>query len=445
MNLSFFFFRTRTPRFRRFLAALVLPAVIAAVAESAQAQDGDDQVILQSKETISESKQRISEKESERKQLQDLAEAAAASVDVAQATADDLIAALEAVRASVNAQQEASDNAARAVADAVAAEVDALERIAALEEDLGAAKKSLQDAVIQSFVTFQTPEGSLSVLGDDPWDNARLEALVGFATGSRIDDIDELRRLGAELERWRMIAEEATEAARVRQERAEELLDQLYAAQDREAEFVLEAEARLETRLYEVQTLRAVDTSLAAEIEREERRIAQALEQQRAAEEALQRAQARAQREAEAAARASLGEALTVENADFTLVWVRGIQVNSAIASQTEGLLSSMQAEGFKLDGWGYRTHQSQISLRRAHCGSTPYAIWEMPASRCRPPTARPGRSNHERGLAIDFTLNGSIISSRGSAVFQALQGIAPQFGFKNLPSEPWHWSVDGR
>ena len=444
MDLSFFFC-TRTPRLRRFLAALVLPAVIAAAAGSAQAQDGNDKVIQQSKETVSESKQRIGEKAAERKQLQELAEEATASVDVAQATADDLIAALEAVRASVNAQQEAADNAARAVAETVATEADALERIAALEEDLAAAKQSLHDAVIQSYVTFQTPEGSLSVLGNDPWDNARLEALVGFATGSRIDDIDELRRLGAELERWRTIAEEATDAARLRQEQADELLTQLYAAQDREAEFVLEAEERLETRLYEVQTLRAFDASLAAEIEREERRIAQALEQQRAAEAARQRAQERAEREAAAAAQAAVSETVTVANADFTLVWVRGFQVNSELADQTAGLVDAMAAEGFRLEGWGYRTHQSQISLRRAHCGSTPYAIWEMPASRCRPPTARPGRSNHERGLAIDFTYNGRIISSRGSAVFQALQRIAPRFGFKNLPSEPWHWSVDGR
>ena len=444
MDLSYPF-RTPTPRLRRFLAALILPAVIAAAAGSAQAQDGNDKVIQQSKQTVSESKQRISEKEAERKQLQELAEAAAANVDVAQATADDLIAALEAVRASVNAQQEASDNAARAVEEAVATEADAMERIATLEEDLAAAQQSLHDALIQSYVTFQTPEGSLRVLGDDPWDNARLEALAGFATGSQIDSIDELRRLGAELERWRMIAEEATEAARVHQTQADDLQGQLNTAQDREAEFVLDAEERLETRLYEVQTLRAFDTSLAAEIEREERRIAQALQQQRAAEAAKLRAIEEARREAEAAAQTAQNVTVTVENADFTLVWVRGFQVNSVIADETAGLVDAMAAEGFELGGWGYRTHQSQISLRRAHCGSTRYAIWEMPASRCRPPTARPGRSNHERGLAIDFTYNGRIISSRGSAVFQAMTRIAAQYGLKNLPSEPWHWSVNGR
>ena len=72
------------------------------------------------------------------------------------------------------------------------------------------------------------------------------------------------------------------------------------------------------------------------------------------------------------------------------------------------------------------------------------YAIWEMPASRCRPPTARPGLSQHEVGLAIDFTLNGRVLRTRDSDVFRALAEIAPQFGFYNLPSEPWHWSTTG-
>jgi D-alanyl-D-alanine carboxypeptidase len=51
----------------------------------------------------------------------------------------------------------------------------------------------------------------------------------------------------------------------------------------------------------------------------------------------------------------------------------------------------------------------------------------------------------HERGLAIDFTHGGRIISSRGSAAFQWLNANASRYGFYNLPSEPWHWSVNGR
>ena len=72
--------------------------------------------------------------------------------------------------------------------------------------------------------------------------------------------------------------------------------------------------------------------------------------------------------------------------------------------------------------------------------GGVADAIAPVPAS-----DGPAGRSNHEKGLAIDFTNAGRLIISRSSAVFQALQRIAPRFGFKNLPSEPWHWSVDAR
>ena len=431
---------SRWPKRLRLLTILVLPALVAALAGPAQAHHSDetDKVIEQSKQTISESTQRIKNREAERNELRQEAEAAAAGLDVAQATADDLIAALEAVRASVNAQQEALDDAARSVAEAEAVQHDAEKRIAALEEELEAAKASLREAVVESYVTFQTPSGSLSVLGDDPWDNAREEALASFATGSRIDDIDDLRRLGGELERWRLVAEEATASAQERVAQEAELLGQLEYAQLQEARFVLEAEERLETRLYEVQTLRALDASLAADIEQEERRIADALARQRAAEEARRRAEEEARRRAEAARTGP-------SDANFTLVWVSGFQVNSTIADQVAGLVAAMEREGFELGGWGYRTHQAQIALRKAHCGTSDYAVWQMPASRCRPPTARPGRSNHEQGLAVDFTYNGRTISSRSSAVFQALKRLAPEYSLKNLPSEPWHWSVDGR
>jgi zinc D-Ala-D-Ala carboxypeptidase len=46
--------------------------------------------------------------------------------------------------------------------------------------------------------------------------------------------------------------------------------------------------------------------------------------------------------------------------------------------------------------------------------------------------------------LAIDFTHNGTIINSRASAGFRWLAEHAHLYGFFNLPSEPWHWSVNG-
>ena len=124
-----------------------------------------------------------------------------------------------------------------------------------------------------------------------------------------------------------------------------------------------------------------------------------------------------------------------------TLVTVRGITVHSAIGPQLEQLLAAAEAEGVSLSGGGYRSHEQQIALRRAHCGTSNYAIYEMPAGQCSPPTARPGTSMHEQGLAIDF----NNCSTRSTRCWQWLNTNAARFGFHNLPSEPWHWSIDGR
>ena len=67
-------------------------------------------------------------------------------------------------------------------------------------------------------------------------------------------------------------------------------------------------------------------------------------------------------------------------------------------------MLNAAAADGSNLCGGGYRDPSQQIALRRANCGSSNYAIYEAPSSACSPPTARPGSSNHEQGLAIDFT-----------------------------------------
>lgn len=51
----------------------------------------------------------------------------------------------------------------------------------------------------------------------------------------------------------------------------------------------------------------------------------------------------------------------------------------------------------------------------------------------------------HEKGLAVDFSWNGQLIRSRKSPGFLYLQANAPALGLQNLPSEPWHWSTNGK
>lgn len=124
---------------------------------------------------------------------------------------------------------------------------------------------------------------------------------------------------------------------------------------------------------------------------------------------------------------------------------VYGIRVHRSIAANIRALIDAAEADGIVLSGWGWRDNATQIRLRRQHCGTSEYAIYRMPSSQCRPPTARPGRSQHERGLAIDFTYNGQSISTQRSPGFRWLNANAANYGLRNLASEPWHWSTTGR
>lgn len=129
---------------------------------------------------------------------------------------------------------------------------------------------------------------------------------------------------------------------------------------------------------------------------------------------------------------------------DKEIASVRGIRVSRSIAPQITSLLNAAQKDGVDLGGWGYRSNERQIELRRRHCGTTHYDIYDKPSSRCHPPTARPGRSMHERGLAVDFTYRGAPIRNHGSPGYQWLARNASRYGLFNLPSEPWHWSTTG-
>ena len=109
-----------------------------------------------------------------------------------------------------------------------------------------------------------------------------------------------------------------------------------------------------------------------------------------------------------------------------------------------------------------YRSISSQIYLRMKNCGHRTFeAIMSSPTrARCNPPTARPGRSRHQMGLAIDF--DGSIgatskkadgsrdnlepgVSSKAN-VWLTSKGLSGDktFNIKRYSAESWHWSVDG-
>ena len=130
------------------------------------------------------------------------------------------------------------------------------------------------------------------------------------------------------------------------------------------------------------------------------------------------------------------------------------LSLHQCLAEAAEALFADINRafSGDRVSGGGWRSNQRQIELRAAHCGGDDdYTLYLKPSGQCDPPTAIPGRSRHERGLAIDFTVDGSTMcygkSSRsecGHPVFAWLVENAESYGLYNLPSEGWHWSTDG-
>ncbi|WIM99504.1 M15 family metallopeptidase [Actinoplanes oblitus] len=124
--------------------------------------------------------------------------------------------------------------------------------------------------------------------------------------------------------------------------------------------------------------------------------------------------------------------------ADTTQVY--GVTVNRTIAFAFKRMVDDARADGVQISGGGFRTKDRQIELRTINgCPD----VWTAPSSSCRVPTAIPGRSLHELGLAIDISSGGRTIS-RSTKAYKWLTLHAKDYGFVNLPSEAWHWSITG-
>jgi len=120
------------------------------------------------------------------------------------------------------------------------------------------------------------------------------------------------------------------------------------------------------------------------------------------------------------------------------------IVVDASLGISVQLLVNDAAAAGIGLCGSGFRTYEEQVQLRRQHCGTSDAAVFDAPPSSCSPPTARPGTSNHEDGLAIDFACADGQPMTHASPCYQWLAGNAENYGLYNLPSEPWHWSTTG-
>lgn len=122
----------------------------------------------------------------------------------------------------------------------------------------------------------------------------------------------------------------------------------------------------------------------------------------------------------------SAGANLAPEKAAGRQVERQGKKIDASIADNFDAMVEAAKKDGVDLRiSSGYRSRQEQEVLYQKYLNGTGNLA------------AKPGTSNHESGLAIDF--------ENTPGAFAWLKKNSTRFGLKNLPSEPWHYSVDGR
>jgi septal ring factor EnvC (AmiA/AmiB activator) len=367
----------------------------------------------------------------------------AVEVDILKADDRQVTQALGDIKANVDAQTAELAAAQQALAAANAALASADAGVADAQRRIDDLLAKTDHVVVDAFVTPAT-ESALSMFTEESssanvkWAILDMQATADAALLAEYHDAHD--RLRAEKAK----RDEAAAQARNNRAEAEAALADKQAAVSQQALFAAEVQARIDQKLSEAEMLKGIDPALAAQLRAEQMQLAAALNELDA-EVAAELARRRA---AELSSQAEVNTAAGIQAPPGGVVSVPcpaggSIQVAGDISKPVGRLLTDAAEAGITMCGNGYRDPNDQIAVRRANCGTSQYAIWQMPASYCSPPTARPGTSMHEQGLAIDFTVGGSTIGY-GSAAYDWLKAHAADYGLSNLPSEPWHWSTNG-
>jgi hypothetical protein len=277
----------------------------------------------------------------------------------------------------------------------------------------------MRDVAVTAYVRGPQAQAA-TVAGSTLSDTVLRQHLLETALGHSVDLADQLRATAEDLAIKRQAADAAVARAAARKRAMDSQLGDLRSARQAKQSLADSVELRLESALAEADSLAAVDRQLAAQIAARQASLARHV----------------GPTSSRGGRRPSGGPG--------SLTSVRGITVASSIAGQLEAMLNAADGAGLSLGGTGYRSSEAQVQTRRQNCGTSDYDVYEKPASQCHPPTARPGSSMHEQGLAIDFTNNGHLIQGHSDPAWQWLNGHASSYGFYNLPSEAWHWSTNG-
>ena len=438
------------------IAFAVVASVLPIAGTGAQSTPSNKE-LEQRKEELERQQKELETQLAEERRIRDEAQAALLAkigqVDLAQADVNEVLTIYDQLKVLVNDQRDDLENAELALGAAEASVQAAVQRTLSLEEQHGELGRRVIELIVQNYIGYDAlVEGSYGLVRTgDVYEAARIRVLIGAALGDLNTTADQLRALTVDAELAVREFQRAEELRDIRRLESEAALEDLLDVVEQEELLLEELEYQLENLLYEQASLAEWDAAAAEEVAATAQRVTGVITEQKriTAEQKRRREEEERKRreEQERLRRIREGTANHPNSNNVPasdLAWVGGIQVHEAIANKVQDLLEHAARDGIRLSGGGYRSAASQIALRRAHCGTSEWAIYQRPSYQCRPPTARPGRSMHERGLAIDFRYNGRSISTRNSAAFRWLKANAATYGLHNLPSEPWHWSTNG-
>lgn len=339
---------------------------------------------------------------------------AAFTVDLLNLSAIEVRNRLQKVEAWVAAQTTVVDEAQAQLVEATLAANQARAAEEAKAKELAELEQLMRDIAIEAFIRPRQNE-ALGVLIEHDMDAAAKADVMLRAKNDHDRDVAaELAAAEEALGELRIIADAEAERAEGVADEAAAALDDLHRARLEQVALAEQIKVDLAATTEQLQLLGGVEAEAILAVQRETDALL-----------------------------ARIGR-----DSSVPLVEVRGIRVHEEIAPALEALMAEAERDGIVLAGWGHRSTQQQVALRRQHCGgegvSDADAVYGRPASSCSPPTAKPGTSMHELGLAVDFTHDGASISTRESPAFRWLSDNANDYGLYNLPSEPWHWSVNG-
>lgn len=347
--------------------------------------------------------------------------AVASQINTLKASNEELESALKDLNSHVAGQEARFNEARRAYNDATAAYDQAVAAVAAQQAEIDALQQEIREFAVEAFVHPPADDAIAALDSSDPGEAAEKRALLDMQNSS---DADLLDRMSAAQEDLQVAQAQANEAkARAESKKAEEqsALAEVQSARNQKAAIASEVDARLERALAEAEGLAAKDKSLSDEIRRQQEALA---------------------RQSGGGGGSKSGPVGNVSTAIVTCANGARMSVATSIAGNVQALLNEAAGTpASSICGGGYRSSQAQIEARKRNgCPD----VYDSPPSSCKTPTARPGQSMHERGLAIDFTCDGSIIGNRSGPCWDFLVANASGYGLKNLPSEPWHWSTNG-